>query len=43
MQALPFVLATHSKRQLKADLEERLQEISTNEKLLQQEGVLVGL
>ena len=43
MQALPFVLQTQSKRQLKADLEARLQEMIEFEKLLQQEGVLVRM
>lgn len=43
MQALPLILQTQSKRQLKADLEARLQEIIEFEKLLQQEGVLVRM
>jgi len=43
MQALPFVLQTQSKRQLKADLEARLQETIEFEKLLQQEAVLVRM
>lgn len=43
VQALPFVLATQSRRQLKADLEARLQEIIESEKILQQESVLVSL
>ena len=43
LQALPFVLATQSKRQLKANLEARLEELTEYQTLLQQEGVLVRL
>lgn len=43
IQALPFTLATQRKRQLKADLEARLQELTECHTLLRQEGVLVSL
>jgi hypothetical protein len=43
VQALPFVPATQSRRQLKADLEARLQELIESEKILQQDSVLVSL
>ena len=43
LQALPFVLKTESKRQLKVDLEAKLEEICRSQNLLKQEGVLVTL
>ena len=43
LQALPFVLKTESKRQLKVDLEAELEEICRSQNLLKHEGVLVTL
>ena len=43
LQALPFVLKTESKRQLKMDLEAKLEDIGRSQDLLKQEGVLVSL
>ena len=43
LQALPFVLKTESKRQLKVDLEAKLEELCRSQNLLKHEGVLVTL
>ncbi|CAK0785311.1 hypothetical protein CVIRNUC_008518 [Coccomyxa viridis] len=43
LRALPFVLKTESKRQLKVDLEAELEEICRSQNLLKHEGVLVTL